>query len=188
MKYVRTSLKKHFPKILFALNIFIFGIISGIIYYFKQDQTIKDSLLSLNNIFASNVFSWQNCLFHFFTLLFIAVMLFTFLGLIFILFLLFFEGISLGFIISLLFSIYKWKFLSYFLVYFILIKAIYFILLFIIYLNSIFFLKNYLKYFKTKKYTFFIYFKRIIILIFLVLTNDLLIYFVFNKVLIFLLG
>jgi hypothetical protein len=169
---------------LFVFVVFVFGVICGIFFYLKQDSTMKD--LIVNTPFGDNIFSLSNIFYHLFFLLIYLFLSFLFLGSIYLLGLFFFEGLSIGFVISIFFNIYKYKFLYYFIGYFLLTKLIYLIILFVIMLKSIIFTKDYFNYLKSKNSLFLKDLKYIIILIFISLLNDLITYFVFNRILNFL--
>ena len=186
---IRTSIKKHKNIFIFLGIIFLFAVISGMLFYFQQDNGVKKTiLLNLGDIFSHNVFDIKNLFFHIISILIIIASSFVFLSIPLILILIFFEGISLGFIIPIFFSIYKLNFIFPFLIFFFLIKFIYLILLFFVFIHSCKFTKDYFIYIKSKKISFLIELKKIFALIGLITINDLCIYFLFNKLIIFLLN
>lgn len=189
MNIIRTSFKKHKKILLFLGIIILFAISSGIIFYIKQDIGIKKTIiLNLGNLFSHNVFDIKNLFIHLCLSLIIIAASFIFLGIPIIILAIFFEGISIGFLIPIFFSLYKWNFLIPFCLFFISIKLIYIILMIFLFINSCEFTKNYITYLKNKKLAFFSSLKKLFILSGLITINDLCIYFLFNKLLIFLLG
>jgi len=189
LKTIWTSLKKHETLLIFILVIFIFGIITGLLFYFKQDSSLKETIvLSLTNLFKNNVFTIKNIFYHFIILIIIALTLFCFIGLPLLTIYIFFEGITLGFIIPLFFSLFKINAIWYFLVYFILVKFIFIFLLLLLFVKTINYLKTYIICLKKKNYDFIKNFKYIITLIALILINDVFVYFISNRLLILILG
>ncbi len=183
---IRTSLKKHKNILLFLSILFIFGIITGILFYFKQDIGLKKTiLLNIDNVFKHNVFSLKNIFIHICLILIIIASCFLFLGTLILIGILFLEGIGIGFLIPMLFSLYKWKFILHFSLYFILIKMVYILLLFYLFYYLIQFLKNYFYYLKSKKINFLPFLKRAFLIGIFLIMNDLFVYFISNKVLIF---
>lgn len=187
MNYIRTSFKKHKSIFLFLFIILIFGIISGTFLYFKQDPNIRETIiLNIGNVFNHNIFDLKNIVVHLGTILIIIASAFIFLSLPIIIFAIFFEGISIGFIIPIFISIYKVKSLYAFILFIVFTKIIYLITLAILFIIIITFTKNYIYYFKTKKISFITQLKKMFLLCIITLLNDLFIFFLLNKVLIFL--
>lgn len=92
-------LKKYF---MFILIILVMGIISGIIYYYKLDNEIKDNIiLSLNDF---NIIHINNIFKHFTLMAIILILSFFIIGVPVSIFYLFYEGISIGFVFT-IFSI-----------------------------------------------------------------------------------
>lgn len=189
MKTIWTSLQKHKSLLVFFSILFLFGIITGIIFYFKQDISLRRELEEcLKDLFSSNVFSMRNIFYHLFIFLCICVSLFCFLGIPLFVFALFFEGLSIGFVIPIFILLFKVRAIGYFLVYFILVKFFYLCLLFFFFIKMISFTKTYLVCLKNKNYLFLDNLKYIVILGVMFLANDLFVFFVGNKILIFLLS
>lgn len=189
MNMIRTSIKKYKKILLFLGIIFLFAIASGMIFYIKQDAGIKKTIiLNLGDIFSHNIFEIKNLFIHLCLSLIVIAASFVFLGIPIIILAIFFEGISIGFLIPIFFSLYKWKFLLPFCLFLLLTKLIYIILIAFLFINSCEFTKNYITYLKNKKLIFFSSLKKMFALSGLVIINDLCIYFLFNKLLIFLLG
>lgn len=185
----RTSPENYKNIFIFISILFVFGIFTGILFYFKQDSGSKDQIiLSLNGLFQNNVFSFETCIYHFLALLIISTTLFCFMGIVLLILYIFLEGISIGFLVPIFFRIYKLNAIWYFSVYFILIKFIYIILLFLLFIKFFYFLKNYLKCLKNKSYNFLKSIKYIIIFLILILLNDCFVYFIGNKFIITLLN
>lgn len=184
-----TSIKKHKNLFLFLFILFLFGIITGILFYFKQDiGVLKTILINTEDVFKHNVFSLKNIFIHLCISLILIASAFLFLGPPILILVLFFEGIGIGFIIPILFSIYKWKFLFSFTCYFLFIKLFYLFFLFLFFLKLVQFSKDYWRYFKTKKINFVGPLKSTFGLCLLILLNDVITFAINNKVLIFLLG
>lgn len=189
MKMVRTSFKKYKSFYIFLSILFLFGLATGILFYFKQEPSLQETILaSLQNLFHDNVFSFQNILYHLIFFLLLCALLFCFLGLPFLIVYLFFEGISIGFIFPIFLSLFKINSFLYFFVYFLFIKFIYLFLLFSLFIKCFHFTKNYIYCLKNKNYGFMKDIKYILIFILFLFLNDLFVYFVSNKLLIFLLG
>lgn len=189
MKNLLINLKKQQISFIFLLIIFIFGLISGIFFYLKQDNIIKENIItSLNLLFKENVFPLKNILFHLLILISITATCFCLLGLPSFIIYLFFESISIGFIIPIFMNLYKINGLLYFLLYFVLIKMIYLILLGILFLKIKYFTKKYLESFKYKKNLFNKEIKYLLVIILFIMINDLIVYFGSNQILTILLG
>lgn len=189
MKTIWTSLKKHKNLFLFISILFLFGFATGILFYFKQDATIKETInLSLTNLFQENVFTIKNIFYHFLILIVICSTLFCFIGLPLLILYIFFEGITIGFILPIFFSLFKINALWYFLVYFFLIKFLFLFFLFFLFVKAIHYLKNYIICLKNKSYDFIKNLKFILVFLVLILINDVFTYFVFNRILMLLLG
>lgn len=189
MRTIWTSLKKHKSLLLFISILFLFGFITGILFYFKQEASVKESIiLSLTNLFQNNVFTIKNIFYHFIILIVICVTLFCFIGLPILILYIFFEGITIGFIVPIFFSLFKINAIGYFLLYFFLVKFLFVFFLFMLFVKSIYYLKNYILCLKKKSYAFIKNLKYIVILILIILINDLFVYFISNRLLILLLG
>ncbi len=189
MKSIWTSLKRHKNLFLFITILFLFGFATGILFYFKQEPSIKETiLLSMTNLFQENIFTIKNIFYHFIILLLICSTLFCFVGLPFLVFYIFFEGISIGFILPIFFSLYKINAIWYFLIYFLLVKFIFLFFLFLLFVKSVHYIKSYIICLKNKSYDFIKNLKFIFVFIILVLINDVFIYFLGNRLIIFILG
>lgn len=189
MKTIWTSLKKHQSLLLFISILFLFGLITGILFYFKQDASTKETIvLSLTNLFQNNVFTIKNIFYHFLILIVVCATLFCFIGLPLLIIYIFFEGITIGFILPIFFSMFKINAIWYFLLYYFLIKFLFVFFLFMFFVKSFNFLKSYIYCIKKKSYAFMKNLKYLVILIFIILINDCFVYFVSNRILILLLG
>ncbi len=189
MKTIWTSLKKHKSLFLFLSILFLFGFVTGILFYFKQEASVKETiLLSLNNLFQENVFPIKNIFYHFIILMIICSTLFCFIGLPLLIFYIFFESITIGFLFPIFFSLFKINAIFYFSLYFLLIKFFFLFFLFLFFVKSFRYIKSYLSCLKRKSYDFVKNLKYVAILILIILINDLFVYFVSNRILIFLLG
>ncbi len=187
MKKWRTSLEQHKYLFLFLSILFIFGILSGILFYYKQDLGVqKNILINAQNMFGHNIFTIKNIGIHLGCILLLIAASFLFLAPLIFIFLFFFEGVSLGFVIPIFFSLYKWKAILVFGLYFILVKGIYLILIYYFFVNLILFCQKFKEYFKYKKLNFLTILKKLFILGLFIILNDVLIYFFANKLFIFL--
>lgn len=189
MKMIWTSFQKHKLIFLFLFIIFLFGSVTGFLFYLKQDITVKETILhSLDNLFSTNVFSFKNIFFHLLILMAIIALSFCFMAVPIMLFYLFFEGISVGFLIPIFFSLYKINGLLYFLLYFVLIKLVFLLLLFFVFLKLFSLMKSYIEGIRKRNYAFMEEMKYVFILVFFVILNDLVVYFGSNPLLSLLLG
>ncbi len=189
MKALRTSLKANKSFFLFLTILLFFGMVTGFLFYIKQDISLKDTIVSsLQEIFKDNVFSFQNVFYHLVILFFLCILLFCFLGIPFFVLYIFFEGISLGFILPLFFSLYRINFFLYYFLYFVVIKFVYCFLLFFLFAKAIQFIKSYISNLKKKDTHFLQEFKYVLFFVFCIFINDIFVYFLGNKILTFLLG
>ncbi len=189
MKSIRTSIHKHRNSYLFLAILLLFGIISGILFYVYQDVESKNNILnSASNLFQHNIFDLKNIFYHFLILLTISLCLFCLIGLPILLVYIFLEGISIGFIMPIFLSLYHFQSIIYFLIYFLFIKLLFILLLFLFFIKSILFLKTYILNFKKKNTLFLKNYKNLILIIFLIFINDLIVYFISNPILTWLLG
>ncbi len=189
MKLIWTSFKKYRFAFLFLFILFSFGIVTGFLFYLKQEPIIKETILqSLSPLFQENVFTLKSLLFHFLVLLGLIALSFCFLAVPGFICYLFFEGISIGFVLPIFFSLYKINGLFYFLLYFLFVKVIYLLLLFFLFLKIVRFVKKYVEGLRLRKYIFMEEMKYIFIVVFMILINDFVVYFGSNQVLSLLLG
>ncbi len=189
MKSIWTSLKRYKSLFLFIFILFLFGVVTGFLFYFKQDSAIRSSIpSSLDGLFQTNVFAFSTIFYHFVLLLFIAASLFCFIGLPLLILYIFFEGIGIGFLIPVFFSLYKVNAIWYFSVYFLCIKFIYFFLLLFLFCKFFNFLKYYVICIRKKSYDFLANLKYIILFLIIILLNDCMVYFVGNRMVLSLLG
>ena len=189
MKTMRTSLAKHKTKFLFLFILFVFGLITGLLFYFKQEEGLKlEIVTSLNGLFQNNVFTMKNIFYHFVILLLSSLLLFCFLAIPFLACYVFFEGLSIGFIVPIFLSLFKVKAIGCFFLYFVVVKLFYLLFLFLLFVKSFSFTRSYLTCLKNKSYLFLSHFKYFLFLFILFFLNDLLVYFGGNRILIFLLG
>lgn len=185
---LRTSFKKYEPEIKFILIIMLFGIITGAIFYLKQDDTIKASLtLDAINPFSNNVFNFQNIIMHLVILLFLTLSSFLGIGLIFTIIYIFIEGLAVGFLIPLFLNSYKLSGIWTISVYFIFIKLLFFILLIAFFIFLLKLVKRLLLSLKNRNLNFKSALKNVILIISFIFLNDLIIFFVGNKIVTFIL-
>ncbi len=188
MKLLRTSLSKHQSKFLFLFVLFVFGLITGVLFYFKQEEILRNEIIaSLNGLFQNNVFTMKTIFYHFVILLLFTLLLFCFLAIPFLAGCLFFEGLSIGFVVPIFLGLFKVRAIGCFLLYFLVVKLFYLLLLFLLFVKSFSFTKTYLSCLKSKSYLFLSRFKYFLLLDLALLANDLFVYFVGNRILIFLL-
>lgn len=189
MKTLWTSFKQNKFLFLFISIILLFGIFSGIFFYLKQDNALKETIASsLTNVFQENVFSLENILYHFLLLLLSILLLFCFIGLPILIFFIFLEGVALGFMIPLFFSLFKIDAFIHFLLYFLLVKFLFLFFLLFIFIKSCQFLKSYFISLRKKNYDFLKNLKYLLVLVFLILLNDCGVYFGSNRILMLLFG
>ncbi len=189
MKTIWTSFRRYKSLFLFLFILFLFGVVTGILFYFKQDVTVRSVIVeSLQGLFQENVFAFKNIFYHAAFLLIVVALLFCFFGLPLQIIFLFFEGISIGFILPIFVSLYKIHSVLYFAAYFLFIKSVYLILLFFLFAKTLHFTKNYIYGLKNKKTVFLQDMKYVLFLLFVLVLNDFVVYFVSNPLLIFLLG
>lgn len=184
---MRTSSSKQI--LLFLIMILIFGIFTGFLFYSFQNDTTKTTILSnLTNLFSKNVFSINDIFIHLLVYLIILILAFIFLAIPVLTIYIFFEGISIGFVLSIFLNLYKFKSLIYFFGYTVIIKLLFILLLFILFIKLITFTKDYFKHLKNKNTTYINSLKKCFIILAILFINDLFIYFVGNKILILLFG
>lgn len=189
MKAIRTSIKNNKSLFLFISIIFLFGIVTGVLFYFKQDLSLrKEILASLSSLFQRNVFDLSNIFYHLFFFILLVALLFCFIGLPILVIFIFFEGVSIGFVVPLFISLFKIRAIGYFLSYFLFVKFIYIFLLFFLFVKFFHFIKTYIYCLKNKQYLFMSNLRYIVLFILCILLNDFFVYFVSNRILIFLLG
>ncbi len=188
MNKSRTSIRKYKNISLFLIIIFVFGLISGALFYYNQDISIRKNIILMDKIFNHNIFDVKNVFIHLGIILIIIATSFIFLGSLINIITVFIEGISIGFIIPIFASLYKIKSLLVFSIYFLTIKLLYLLLLGCLFIFTIKFSREYFMYFKSKKNIFFNSLKKMFLVCFLVILNDFMIYFLFNKLLIFIFG
>lgn len=126
---------KYKKLLLFTVIILLTGLFFGAIYYFKQDEVVKqtliNSILNIENSLANNRIN--NILVHLLIGVIIIVLSFTVISVPLIFFYIFFEGISIGFSYALVINAFGFKGIFFFLIYTLLYKFIFLVL--IIYLT-----------------------------------------------------
>ncbi len=183
----RTSLNKI---IIFNISLLIISIVFGIVYYLLLGENKKNDILldieNLNNILIYNKFNIKYIIIIFI----IYTLSISVIGVPFILFYLFFEGFSIGFLIIPIITNNGLLGLIYYFIYLILFKIILLsILIYLSYLSitNTFKLINTLinssneSFIKTFKYNII----RFGICLIIIIINETIIYFIFNKVLLF---
>lgn len=109
MNLIRTSIIKNKNKLLFLSSLFLIGVVAGLIYYAMQNEGVKEVLkdsLELENNFTGHVNMLTS---HLLILPCIIFLLLILIGLPISLFFLFYEGLSLGFSLTVITSIYHLK-------------------------------------------------------------------------------
>lgn len=127
--------------------VFLIGVIAGVIYYYKTNESIVTNLqINLTEIkFNSNI------IYH---IIFLSIILFFsifVLGSIIGLFLFFYEALSIGFIITMFFNCFGLSGMFYSIIYVIIFKFVYVLLLSIIVVKSFKLSRNVVGYFVLKK-------------------------------------
>ena len=169
--------------------IFFIGFLFGLFYYTNLPKITKtgisENLMEISKLVKGmhiNNFIMHNSIFILIFFLSFTVILFPF-----ILFLLFYEGMSLGFSFIIFFSSFKISGLIYAVILFIVTKLIYLLLIFYLIYNSFIICKMMLLLFLKKQghihITFKKYFQRLIVVIFIMIFYDLILYFLGNKIL-----
>lgn len=125
---------KYKKMLLFILILFLMGFLFGIVYYAKQDEVIRETLLSsIANLHTDLANSrTNNILTHSLISLGIIILSFTVIGIPLIYFYLFFEGLSIGFSFSIIVSVFGFKGILFCFLYFLFYKLLF--LVFIIFL------------------------------------------------------
>lgn len=147
MKKIWTSLYKARKSLIFLGIIFLIGLLVGIIYFGKVNDTIVSNIQEnlLNTHFNSNI--------QYHIIFFSIIIFFSFCGLgaSIGLFLYFYEALSIGFVLATYFSVGGFSELIFAIIYVILYKFVYVLLLSLILIKSLNLSKNILGYFILKK-------------------------------------
>ena len=126
---MQKTLLKNKKYLIFMLSIVLIGLIVGIIYYISQSIDVKNRIISI----ISNYDSFKyNAIFK--DLIIMSILLvssFLVIGIPLALFYLFYEGVSIGFLISIFLASFKIKGLIYLLFFLFVNKCISFLLLFL---------------------------------------------------------
>ncbi len=187
---IRTSIKNNKKIVLFLFTIFLVAVIFGIIFYIKQENIIKNNISDILKDFTLNL---NKCrinfiLVHVLTILIIFTLSITLIGLVFSIFYFFYESMTIGFIIAIFTTNYGFSGLVFSLIYIMATKIFFILILFYIYALTLKIDKKIIYNLLTKsnetlnsifKNTF----KKLIILIIILLINDLFIYFCGSKIL-----
>lgn len=186
---------KYKKLLLFIVVLFITGLLFGIVYYLRQDEMIRKTLINsivnlendLTNTRVNNIFI------HLLVSFCVIILSFTIIGIPIIYFYLFFEGLSIGFSFSIIVNVFGIKGIIFSLLYFIFYKFLFLILLFYLLSRSSRISKNMLGFLfyknsKDLKNNILINVRKVIVFLIFILINDIAIYFYssfLNKVLIF---
>lgn len=135
---------KYKKLLLFIIVLFLVGIIFGWVYYLKQDdlvkQTIMNSIVSLeDNLLANRV---NNIVNHLCISIFIIILSFTIIGIPIIYFYIFFEGLSIGFSYSIIISIFGLKGFIFCILYILFYKILFLVLVIYLIIRSFRISKN----------------------------------------------
>lgn len=182
--YVNKIINKQF--LVFVSAILIMGILSGILYYYSLDQSIKDNVIITMNSF--NVSGINNILRHVVILSIITVSSMLIIGFPLSLFYLYYEGIGIGFTLTVFTILSGMKGLLYSIIYIIFTKALFIFLLFISIKKILNISKLIVNYMVNKnsekiKSNLIYNFKNLIYVILLIILNDIIIYFFSDNVL-----
>jgi|GEM_PF-1022779 len=131
MNYIRTSILRRKNTIQFLLCLFLVGIIIGIIFYIKQSESNKDSIMNSMSFFQSNLETKNinQIINHLIIITIIVVLAFLIIGTPIVVMYLFYEGLTIGFSVAVFHSTYQFKGLVFGLAFNFVTKGIYIILL-----------------------------------------------------------
>lgn len=185
---------KYKKLLLFTVIIFLMGLLFGAVYYFKQDEMVKqtliNSILNIENGLANNRIN--NILVHILIGVIIIVLSFTVISVPLIFFYIFFEGISIGFSYALVINAFGFKGILFFLIYTLLYKFIFLVLIIYLTIRALRISKNVLGFIIYRKSSeleknIIINIRKVVIILIIIFLYDITIFFVspiLNKLLI----
>lgn len=190
MNKIWTSIKKNKTVIIFLLSIFIVGAIFGVVFYFQQNDVIKDGIKEGLSNYKNNLQNKNINLFleHIFLLSAIFLLSYTIIGNVLSIFYLFYEGIILGFSTAIFMTNYKISGLIYNLISFLLTKSLFLIGVIFISIIAFNITKKIINTIISRKgesfYELIRYnILRLLIILIIVLISDIFIFFLSNKIL-----
>ena len=175
MKKIRTSIQKNKKFIEFLIFFFLLGVLLGVFFYYKVDNTeVLDEIKNISKYINQKSISFLGN--HFFILMtLIACSCFGF-GLILFPLVFIYEGITISYYILSFLTVYQLKGFIYSILSLIILKGIYLLILSILFKTIFQLLKQVLNYLKNEnqniKNIFIIYGKRIFLLSFILIIND----------------
>lgn len=129
---------KYKKMLLFILVLFLMGFLFGVVYYIKQDEIIRETLISsianLRTDLASSKIN--NILTHSLISLGVIILSFTVIGIPLIYFYLFFEGLSIGFSFSIIVNVFGFKGILFCILYFLFYKLLFLVLIIFLIMRS----------------------------------------------------
>ena len=188
------KLIKYKKLLLFTIILLIMGLFFGAVYYFKQNdvvkQTLINSILELPNNLVNNRIN--NIVIHLIIGIAVIVLSFTIISVPIIFFYIFFEGISIGFSFALIVNAFGFKGIFLFLIYSLLYKFIYLVLITYLVIRAIRITKNVIGFIIYRKSTdleknIIINIRKVVIILLLIFIYDIAIFFAsptINKLLI----
>lgn len=177
---MQNLIMKHKNYLLFVVIILALGIFVGVLYYQFLSQSMKDSIITTLKTYQT--FNYNNTLKDLIIMSFLLITSFFVIGLPLSIFYLFYEGISLGFLLNIFYVTYKFKGIIYFLLHFFINKLLILILL-IFFIKRIINISRYTigyliyKHDSSLKEKIFIDFKKSLYTIIIVLTINIILYF-----------
>lgn len=186
---------KYKKMLLFILILFLMGFLFGIVYYTKQDDIIRETLISsIANLRVDLASSRiNNILTHCLVSLGIMILSFTVIGIPLIYFYLFFEGLSIGFSFSIIVSVFGLKGILFCFLYFLFYKLLFLIFVIFLIMRSSRISRNMLGFIFYKdsrdlKNNILVNLRKVMVIIFIIFLGDIVIYFlsgILNNVLIY---
>lgn len=185
---------KYKKLLLFTVIILLTGLFFGAIYYFKQDEVVKqtliNSILNIESSLANNRIN--NILVHLLIGVIISVLSFTVISVPLIFFYIFFEGISIGFSYALVINAFGFKGIFFFLIYTLLYKFIFLVLIIYLTIRALRISKNVLGFIIYRKSSeleknIIINIRKVVIILIIIFIYDITIFFaspILNKLLI----
>lgn len=185
---------KYKKLLLFTVIILFMGLLFGVIYYFKQDavvkQTLINSILNLSNSLSNNKIN--SIIAHLLISIGIIILSFTLIAVPIIYFYIFFEGLSIGFSFALIVNSFGFKGIIFYLMYILIYKFIYLILIIYLIMRALRISKNVLGFIIYQKSSaleknIIVNIRKVIIILILIFIYDIIIFFAspfFNNLLI----
>ena len=178
------KLVKYKKLLLFTVILLIMGLFFGAVYYFRQNEVVKqtliNSILELPNNLVNNRIN--NILIHLLVGIAIGVLSFTIISVALIFFYIFFEGISIGFSFALIINAFGFKGIFFFLIYTLIYKFIYLVLIVYLIIRAIRITKNVIGFIIYRKSSdleknIIINIRKVVIILILIFIYDIIIFF-----------